>query len=156
MPRHIPGNLNNLIMSNVINGTVPTVLKSTNFNIQAVMLLVFAGLELIGFPLDAAEEIKTFVFATVATGTGFVGFIRAWIAKGIKLEYTGNVLTYVFAFLSGVVGWFGAYSADLQGSFGSVIDAVTSGNINAMLLAGFTLINIIVRITQDKPWANAA
>jgi hypothetical protein len=127
-------------------------MKSTNFSIQALLLLVFAFLELVGFPIDVAEEIKVFVEATLLTGAGFFGIIRAWIAKGISFEYTSNIITYLVAFVSGVVGWFGVYAADVEGATTTLIDAISTGNFNMIFPALFTVGNIIYRIIQDRAW----
>ena len=132
--------------------TAKGVLKSTNFNIQALLLLLFAFLELVGFPIEVAEDIKVFVEATILSGAGFIGFIRAWIAKGISFEYTGNVLTYILAFVGGVVGWFGVYANDVENVIGQLIEALSTGNFNLILPAVFALANILYRIIQDKPW----
>lgn len=136
----------------MIAKTAKGALKSTNFNLQALLLLLFAFLELVGFPIEVAEEIKVFIEATILTGAGFVGFLRSWIAKGISFEYTGNVLTYILAFVGGVVGWFGAYAGDVETVIGQLIDAVTTGNFNLILPALFAFANILYRIIQDKPW----
>ena len=139
-----------------LNKTLTTTTKSTNFNIQLLLLLLYAALETIGFPIPIAEEIKQFIEATILAGAGFWGYIRAWLAKGIKLEYTSNILTYIFAFIGGVVEWFGAYAGELQGAVGGLIEALQTGNFNLIFPALFALGNIIYRITRDKPWLNPA
>lgn len=131
-------------------------MKSTNFSIQALLLLVFAFLELVGFPIEVAEEIKVFVEATLLTGAGFFGVVRAWIAKGISFEYTSNIITYLVAFVSGVVGWFGVYATDVENAVTVLIDAISTGNFNMIFPALFTVGNIIYRIVQDKPWVQTS
>lgn len=140
----------------MITKTAKGAMKSTNFNIQALLLLLFAFLELVGFPIEVAEEIKVFVEATILAGAGFIGFIRAWIAKGVSFEYTGNVLTYLLAFVGGVVGWFGVYAADVESALGGLIETLSTGNVNLILPAVFALANILYRIVQDKPWKTDA
>lgn len=141
----VPSNQNHHIMKK-------NVFQSTNFTVQSLFLLLFALLELVGFPIEVAEEIKAFVEAALLTGAGFWGYIRTWFAKGIKFEYTGNVLTYVFLFLGGVIQWFAPYSAELKGGVSALIEALTTGNMNLILPALFTIGNILWRIFQDKPW----
>lgn len=128
--------------------------KSTNFNIQAILLLLFAFLELVGFPIEVAEDIKVFIEATLLAGIGFWGYIRAWIAKGIKAEYTSNVLTYAFAAIGGFVSWFQLYSGELEGIVGQLVEAITTGNINLIFPVVFALGNIVLRVVREKPWLN--
>jgi len=135
-----------------ITKTTKGVMKSANFNIQAIMLLLFAVLEFFGFPIEVAEEIRLFIEAILLSGVGFIGFIRAWIAKGIKGEYTSNVLTYVFAAIGGLVGWFGAYSSELEGVIAQLIEVLTAGDINLIFPVLFSVGTIVLRIFRDKPW----
>ena len=127
-----------------------SVFRSTNFTVQSLLLLVFAFAELIGFPEEVTREMITFIEAAIFTAVGFWGQIREFIMKGIKFRYTGNVLTYVLAFIGGFVEWLNQY--DLQGVLDQLISALTSGNFNLILPALFALGNILYRIVQDKPW----
>jgi hypothetical protein len=123
---------------------------STNFTLQSLMLLLTALALFIGFPTDLLDEVKEWIVAAVFTVGGFWGSIREWLKKGVKFTYSGNALAYVFAFIGGLVPWIASY--DLAPAIDQLLQGVLSGNLNAILPAAFMLINILIRITQDKPW----
>jgi hypothetical protein len=130
--------------------TVGAAFKSTNFTLQTFMPLILAFGALINFPEDVTQQIVTLIEATVIASVGFWGQIRIFIKEGIKIKYTGNVLTYVFAFIGGLVPWLQSY--DLEGTIGGLINALPSGNFTLILAAGFGVINVAYRLFQDKPW----
>lgn len=134
------------------NKTLAKVAGSTNFTVQSLMLLLYAILEFLGFPMDVVPEIETFVKATLLAGVGFWGVIRTWVLSGIKPQLTGNVITYLLAFAGGFVGWLGLYSGEIQGALMQIVDAISTGNMNLLLPAVFALLNIVFRIFRDKPW----
>lgn len=142
-------------MSNILvlkNKTLAKVAGSTNFTVQSLMLLLYAILEFLGFPMDVVPEIEEFVKATLLAGVGFWGVIRSWFLAGLKPQLTGNVITYLLAFIGGFVGWIGSYAGEIQGAFMQLIETISSGNINLLFPAVFALLNIVFRIFRDKPW----
>ena len=114
------------------------------------MLLIFAALELVGFPIELAEEIKLFIEATIFTGVGFWGSIREWFAKGINVALTGNVITYAIAFFAGLFPFLAQYSDELSTGIWGLIEAIGSGNSTLIFTALFTVANIIWQIVQDQ------
>lgn len=127
--------------------------KSTNFTLQTLMPLILLVGELVGLQEDVTREMVAFVDATLIGAVGFWGFLRDRFKDGISIRYTGNVLTYVFAFIGGFVEWIGNY--DLEGVLGQLIEAVQTGNFNVIFPAVFALGNVIYRLTQDKPWTSS-
>ncbi|MEL6140042.1 MAG: hypothetical protein AAFU67_00320 [Bacteroidota bacterium] len=127
--------------------------RSTNFTLQSILPLLLAIGALVDFPEQLTREIVTFIEGAVLAIIGFWGSIREWIMRGIKFRYTGNVLTYIVAFLGGVIEWISQY--DLEGVIGQFISALTSGDINLIFPAAFAFINILIRIFRDKPWEEA-
>ena len=123
---------------------------STNFTLQSLLPLILAVGAVVGFPEDVTREMVTFIEASVFAIIGFWGPIREFFKDGIKLRYSGNVLTYIFAFLGGFVEWLGAY--DIEGALGQFIDAAQTGSFNLIFPALFAIGNIVYRLTQDKPW----
>ena len=130
--------------------------KSTNFTLQTLLLLVFAVLELIGFPIEVANELKVFIEATLIGAIGFWGTIREWISKGVQVAWNGNVLTYVLAFAAAVVPWLAQYTDELSTGISGVIEAIGSGNFTMIFTAVFTLGNIIWQIVQGRKRAEIA
>lgn len=124
--------------------------KSTNFTLQSILPLILAIGSVIGFPEDVTQQIVVLIEGTVFTVIGLWGPIREFFKEGVTFRYTGNALTYLFAFLGGLVPWLDAY--DLEGAIGSLIEALPSGNFSLILASGFALINIAYRLFQDKPW----
>jgi len=139
---------------NALTKTVKSGFKSTNFTLQTITPLILAIGALINFPEDVTEQIITLIEATVIAGVGFWGQIRLFIKEGVNIRYTGNVLSYFFAFLGGLVPWLQAYG--LEGAIGQLIEALPSGNFTVILAAGFGLINIGWRLFQDKPWQDGS
>lgn len=120
--------------------------KSSNFTIQSIIPLIFAFVYAIGFPVEVADEIITFVTATIATGVGFWGFIREKFSKGIEFQYNSNVLTYVVTFLAGFFPFLAEF--DLVPAIDNFINAATSGDFSQIFAAVFVLGNIIYQIVQ--------
>lgn len=134
--------------------TLGSAFKSTNFTLQAILPLILALGALIGFPEDVTREMVTFIEAAIFTVIGFWGPIREFFKGGVTFRYTGNLLTYLFAFIGGFVEWIGNY--DLEGVLGQLIEAFQTGNVNLILPAVFALANIAYRLIQDRPWIKPA
>jgi hypothetical protein len=128
------------------------IVKSSNLTIQSLMLLLYSFLSLVDFPIPVAEEIVTFIKATLLAGTGFWGVIRDFISKGIKFKYSANVLNYILLFVGGAVTWMGPYIAELGGAISELIRVITAGNTNLIFPALFSVGTIIFYIVRDKPW----
>ena len=141
------------ISQQVLNPKAVKPFKSTNFTLQTLMLLVFAFLEVVGFPIEVATELKIFIEATIFTAVGFWGTIREWLGKGINFAFNGNVMTYLLAFLSGVFPFLATYTDELSTGVLGLIEAIGSGNFTLIFTSLFAIGNIVWQIIQGRKQA---
>lgn len=110
------------------------ILKSTNGTVQVILAAVLLIAVLLGLPEQAALAIVTAVIA-------FVGVAREWLKDGVKLDFSGNWPAYLAALLLVV---FPAL-AEAWDLLPSLIGAIRSGNLNAIISAAILLFNVLAK-----------
>ncbi|MTB53052.1 hypothetical protein [Lewinella sp. W8] len=125
-----------------------TIIKSTNFNVQALIPLLVAIGALFGIDPDVTLTATDYAANIGVTVVGAWYFLREQFKDGLSLTWNSNVLFYIIAFLANFVPWIVDYP--IQETASGLIEALASGDFSLILTSLFAVGNIVYKIIQDR------
>ena len=122
--------------------------QGTNFWVSLVLLI--GGL-FVGFPQGPAREIVAGVFALI----GAVFAVREW-AKSTEIDFaawvrSSNTWQYLATIITAILPTFPLALLD---SGRGVVEAIFSGNLQGIIIAGLSFLTMLYNLFLKKPAAN--